>query len=57
MKLPTLLHGENKKLHLAPNTRLVHWLAEVLLAGFAPAFTLLFHYSECSLRQLTDKCP
>ena len=26
----------------------VHWLADVHLAGFAPAFTLSFHDSECS---------
>jgi len=26
----------------------VHWLADVQLAGFAPAFTLSFHDSECS---------
>ena len=25
-----------------------HWLADVHLAGFAPAFTLSFHDSECS---------
>ena len=25
-----------------------HWLAEVQLADFAPAFTLSFHDSECS---------
>ncbi|MEI8274192.1 MAG: hypothetical protein WCG08_16385, partial [Paludibacter sp.] len=26
----------------------VHWLADVQLAVFAPAFTLSFHDSECS---------
>ncbi len=26
----------------------VHWLADVHLAVFAPAFTLSFHDSECS---------
>ena len=26
----------------------VHWLADVHFAGFAPAFTLSFHDSECS---------
>ncbi len=26
----------------------VHWLADVHLAGVAPAFTLSFHDSECS---------
>jgi len=26
----------------------VHWLPDVHLAGFAPAFTLSFHDSECS---------
>ena len=26
----------------------VHWLAEVHSGGFAPAFTLSFHDSECS---------
>jgi len=32
-----------------PNTRLYgHWLADVHLAGFTPAFTLSFHDSECS---------
>jgi hypothetical protein len=25
-----------------------HWLADVQLAGFAPAFTLSFHDSGCS---------
>jgi len=25
-----------------------HWLADLHLAGFAPAFTLSFHDSECS---------
>ncbi len=26
----------------------VHWLADVQFGGFAPAFTLSFHDSECS---------
>jgi hypothetical protein len=26
----------------------VHWLADVHSGGFAPAFTLSFHDSECS---------
>ena len=26
----------------------VHWLVDMQLAGFAPAFTLSFHDSECS---------
>jgi hypothetical protein len=35
-----LKENEKEIKHLAHNTRLVHWLAEVHSAGFAPAFTL-----------------
>jgi len=45
----------NKK--TTANTRFGHWLADVHSGSFAPAFTLSFHDSERSLRQLTDKCP
>jgi len=41
----------------AANTRLVHWLADVHFAGFAPAFTLSFHDSERSSRQGRDQMP
>jgi hypothetical protein len=30
------------------HTPMGHWLADMRLAGFAPAFTLSFHDSECS---------
>ena len=38
----------NKENERPPNTRLCSLAAEVHLAGFAPAFTLSFHDSECS---------
>jgi len=40
--------NELKRNERPPNTRYVHRLADVHLAGFAPAFTLSFHESECS---------
>jgi len=39
----------NEENEREPNTRsYVHWLADVQFGGFAPAFTLSFHDSECS---------
>ena len=41
LKKNTILFGFNHSIY-------VHWLADVHLAVFAPAFTLSFHDSECS---------
>ncbi len=37
----------NKKIRALTHAY-VHWLADVHSGGFAPAFTLSFHDSECS---------
>jgi hypothetical protein len=42
-----LLYGETKN-NLCITHAYVHRLADVHSAGFAPAFTLSFHDSECS---------
>ena len=41
LKKNTILFGFNHSIY-------VHWLADVHSGGFAPAFTLSFHDSECS---------